>query len=551
MMRLFWLTELNDYGYFSNMRNCNTRWEIILGIATASLLFLQVGFLAGEPIPERRSDLPGDSVSSHIPPQIESVDFPSLDLREEASLFWRGRYFQLVRPGYEQLIPDFHPYLLSYISSFESEEILLNRLRRYAITSSHPLNRLVGPVDAKPRIPQLRLRFSPYFQELASTDTAAVHRAGFNSEAWLNISSHAQVYIRARFENRGELLSQFNGRRWKEKFTGWFDNAALYWQKNGFFGSIGRSYILWGPEQRDALLFSSNSPAFNRIWLGYQREHWRFDYIISRLDDVRHTPDSTLVRYFSAHRLSFRKPGWFEFGISEVALYGGVDRPLEWHYLNPFIPYYWEQWNRRTDDNIFFGLDFVIYWPERSRIFGEVMIDDFQIDFESEPHQVGYKLGIDALEPFGLCRLFTKLSYTRVNTTVYGQNQPQNLWLHFGEPIGYFGGNDQDRVLALFRYHLNQIVDLELELQYNRRGEGRIEQHIKTGVPFEDKFPTGVVEKAPSAKLGVRLFGPDLFDAVIEGRFTKFNDFQHLDDAEEERLDLNFFVTYYLQGLIY
>ena len=52
-------------------------------------------------------------------------------------------------------------------------------------------------------------------------------------------------------------------------------------------------------------------------------------------------------------------------------------------------------------------------------------------------------------------RLFTKVSYTRVNTTVYGQNKPQNLYLNSGQPIGYFGGNDQDRILALLRYHVS------------------------------------------------------------------------------------------------
>jgi len=179
------------------------------------------------------------------------------------------------------------------------------------------------------------------------------------------------------------------------------------------------------------------------------------------------------------------------------------------------------------------------------------MIDDFQIDFKSEPDQVGYKLGVDALEPLGLSRLFTKVSYTRVNTTVYGQNQPQNLWLHFGQPIGYFGGNDQDRFLALLRYHLSPMVDLESEFQFNRRGEGRIQQHLHSGVPFQPKFPTGVVEKSPSIRLAARLYGPDMIDARLEGTYTHYDNYRNVCGASNDRFDLNLLLTYYLQGIFY
>ena len=57
------------------------------------------------------------------------------------------------------------------------------------------------------------------------------------------------------------------------------------------------------------------------------------------------------------------KAGVFELGLSEVALYGGYNRPMEWRYLNPFLPYYWEQYNRGGDDNMFLGIDLAVYWP--------------------------------------------------------------------------------------------------------------------------------------------------------------------------------------------
>lgn len=394
----------------------------------------------------------------------------------------------------------------------------------------------------------MKLRFVPYFEENAASDTLPIHRVGLTSELWVAPTERLQVHLRMRLENHGDLYSQWNGRKWDEKITGWIDQAALYYSvPEGVFASIGRSSIIWGPEQHDALLLSDNAPPLDRIWLGYEHPVLRFDYFITRLDNVVHN-DSTLVRYISAHRLSFRKQGAFELGLSELVLYGGHNRPIDWRYLNPFVPYYWEQWNRGSDDNIFFGVDFALYWPHRARIFGELMIDDFQIDFKSEPHQVGYKLGFDVLEPFGLARLFTKLSYTRVNTTVYGQNQPQNLYLYYGEPIGYFGGNDQDRILALCRYHVSRTFDTELEFRFTRKGEGRIEQHDRSGVPYADKFPTGVVETSPSVRFGLLMFDRRLIEGRLDLRYSRFNNYRNHDGRDEDRIEVSVFLASFLQG---
>lgn len=427
--------------------------------------------------------------------------------------------------------------------------IIRERDRRLNFRSNLPVNRRLQINDQRGLLPNVTLRFMPYTEEIASNVSNPTHRIGINGELWASLSPALQVHLRGRMENHGELYSQFNGRKWKEKITGWLDNAAVYVRKSGFFGSAGRSFLIWGPEQRDALLLSDNSSSFDRLWLGYEHKAFRFDYLIARVDDIAHR-DSTLVRYISAHRLSFRKAGKFELGISEVAMYGGYNRPIEWHYLNPFVPYYWEQNNRSTDDNLFIGIDLAVYWPRQSRMFAELMVDDFQIDFKSEPHQVAYKLGLDVLEPLGARRLFAKLTYTRVNTTVYGQNQPQNLYLHYDQPIGYFGGNDQDRWLALLRYHLNSNVDVECEFQYNRRGEGRIEEHAHSAVPYGTNFPSGVVEKSPSVGLALRFFDSHMITGSASLKYSHFQNYRHRCGDSEDQIGVDLYLSYYLQGLI-
>lgn len=430
------------------------------------------------------------------------------------------------------------------------DSLLRERIYNYENTNNFILNRWGLFNSSGKKGVRLATRFIPFVEELAASDTLPVHRIGINSEAWVIPTNDLQIYLRMRLENHGILYPNFKGRDWKEKITGWVDNAALYYKKGPFFVSAGRSAMIIGPEVNDALLLSNHAPQLDRIWLGYEHPVVRFDYFMTKLDSYKLDSDSLLVRYLVGHRLSFHKRGSFEFGLSEIVLFGGFHREIEWRYINPFVPYYWEQWNRGGDDNIMFGLDFSIYWPKRSRIFGELMIDDFQIDFRSEPHQVAYKLGLDMVEPFGVPKTFTKLSYTRVNTTVYGQNQPQNLYVYYFEPLGYFGGNDQDRFLALARHHFSSSLDAELEFQYTRKGEGVIEKHERSGVPFEDKFPIGIVEKSPSIRASLLWFHRGLMEARLNAQFSHFDNYRHICGSSENAFDFGLKVAYNLQGIV-
>lgn len=485
--------------------------------------------------------------SGTLRPHIYSTDWFMNRYWEELELLLPdGLRYVTVRP---RIVQD-HPGLLLPPGMRSEYGVLEERERRHFDSRFNLLDKAIGAIRRRGvfgEYVKLDYRLVPYSQELLADDARPIHRIGTNAEAWFGYLSRWQVHIRARLDNHGGLDPQFHGRIWKEKLTGWVDNAAVYYSVDRFFVSAGRSFIHWGPESRDALLLSDHGPPLDRLWLGYENRAFRFDVIHARLDDMRVDAD-TVSRYLSAHRLTFRKAGLFELGLSEVVLYGGIDRQPEWYYLNPFLPYYWEQWNQRQEDNIMFGADFVVYWPQRARIFGELLVDDFQIDFESEPHQVGYKLGIDALEPFGLRRIFTKLTYTRLNPTVYGQILRRNLYLHKGEPLGYFAGNDQDRWLGLLRYHASVNFDFELELQRQRRGEGKIGVFEVAAVPYQDQFPTGVVEKSTKLTLRCDFFTKLMLRGYLAAGYEHLDNFAHQDGVSHDRVSLDISLAWYLEG---
>ncbi|MBI5867509.1 MAG: hypothetical protein HZB43_04345 [candidate division Zixibacteria bacterium] len=216
-------------------------------------------------------------------------------------------------------------------------------------------------------------------------------------------------------------------------------------------------------------------------------------------------------RYLVAHRLDWRPRANLELAVSEVMVFGGVGRPWEWNYLNPLLPYYWEQLNNKVNDNPLWNLEFS--WRPRTGIelYGEFMADDFQIDFHSEPQQIGFSAGL-AWSGLASGRLFVNMEYERVNTFVYGQDYPHNRYMHFtdflsGRPVGIGSnlGTDADLLTFRPRWHQSALLDLIGVIEVVRNGEDRIEHPQQTPEPKGVKFPSGVVQRRFTAGVGAHV----------------------------------------------
>ena len=151
-------------------------------------------------------------------------------------------------------------------------------------------------------------------------------------------------------------------------------------------------------------------------------------------------------RYFAGHRLEMRpvaRARSRHFGSRRL---GRRARQLEAYYLNPFLPFYWEQLNADRDDNPLWSFDASYLIPRGPLLYGEFLIDDFQIDFKSEPHQVGWLLGFNWSRPAGLRNSYVTFDWTHIEPGVYGQPQPYNRYINHRVVMGSDIGNDAERV---------------------------------------------------------------------------------------------------------
>ena len=408
---------------------------------------------------------------------------------------WMYESYEIAAHG---ILPDFvnlRPYLrdrfLSGCRNTSSNPVVRWELNRLQFEKKY--RHYNSLVDSTTRM-LLRVKLSPYSYNTFEENAEPLYRIGFRAESVVSINNNAFIQFRGRVENKGELDSYAKVHRWKEKLTLYVDYALLGYKYKSFLFTFGRTFRSWGPRDSDRLLISDNSPAFNQLSLEFQSDKFMFQFWTARLDSW-FEPDSTRFnRYISAHRAAYKPHPRLELGVSETVLYARREAGMELYYLNPILPYYLEQWNNRIDDNIYWQMDFMWYARDGIKLWGEFLIDDFQIDFVSEPHQIGFNFGISELGLFLSRYLQIEIDYTQIRNTVYGQNKPYNSFSNEGVVIGSSLGTDSDRLRYVFTAHLAPCLRIKAGGSITRKGEGRFYDTDNYPAPKGEKFPSGIVE---------------------------------------------------------
>ncbi|MCI0595838.1 MAG: capsule assembly Wzi family protein, partial [candidate division Zixibacteria bacterium] len=326
------------------------------------------------------------------------------------------------------------------------------------------------------------------------------HKPVFN--AYVGAELDKRFYFRSRFrvENHVSKNPSVRARSWTHNdLGGTLDDTYLKYHHKYFELIFGRQRLQWGPGFSEVDLIAPNPPPFDMLRLKATYKALHFQFFFTRLDDAINpaTPFDTVPRYFSAHRLAVKPRRWLELSLSEVVLYGGPNRKLEWYYLLPFVPFYGEQYNNFKDDNPVWSIDWSVTPFKNLAHYGEFLIDDFQIDCIgggcSEPQQIGIRLGFFASSLGPYKNNSINLEYSRINNYVYGQNRYYNLYLYHSVPIGAPLGPSGDYVLLRYRQYFSKNFDAGFSAEYRRKGQDSVAvQNVK--VPFAE-FPLGVVEK--------------------------------------------------------
>jgi len=218
-------------------------------------------------------------------------------------------------------------------------------------------------------------------------------------------------------------------------------------------------------------------------------------------------------RYLSAHRVDATfLNGRLQMGITEAVIYGGVNRQIEWAFLNPFLSYHGVQYNDAIGSNTLGTVDLLFYPTKKWRMYGSMLIDDIQVEKkivgDLEPNEIGWIIGTSYADPLQIDGLSFLLEYAKVTNRTYKTVQPYEVVAFRGVPLGHPLGNDFDHWNLGASYWLNPGLRLKFSYLKTRKGEGSLFspwdspwENYTVAEGYHEPFPTGIVEKTSSFKM--------------------------------------------------
>lgn len=333
----------------------------------------------------------------------------------------------------------------------------------------------------------------------------------------------------------------YTGKKWRG-LAGGVEEAFLYFRWRQFEITSGRFASFWGP--RNSLILAPTNPLD-----GFEYNfHWgrlALSYRLAKLDGLSPEDDGVEQfenRFLAAHRLDIRLSGSLRLGVFESVVYGGPGRQIDLLYLNPIVFFHADQLNEGVNDNSLMGLD-VMYRPRAGiRLYGQLLVDDFQVEKESqgdqEPDQYGMIAGVHFvdLRP----SLDLRFEYQRVTNWAFNQLLPRNRYLLNTDLIGGASGNDYELLTAGCERWFGDDLRLSGNFAYRLQGEGRVTDDwtapwLEAEGDYDEPFPSGVVEKTRSTWLGFKGFIKDHFFVDIEAGVHWFDNHNHTYGEDESQ----------------
>jgi len=346
-----------------------------------------------------------------------------------------------------------------------------------------------------------------------AADHEVKYRGIYRTKIDVPIGKHITVYNGINFDQYLVDDPDYVGKKWRG-VVGYTEQAYISGNFGPFKIKFGRDFLKLGAGENGDLLFSNVCRPLDQFIARARLGHFQYSFITSELDEMILTPELAdslggyrVSRYLTAHRLDAKFfKGRLQCAITEVILYGGVSRQMDWVYINPFIFYHGEQLNKSGLGNTFGTVDLLFYPIDRLEFYGSFLIDDVQIEKtgsgDLEPNEIGYIVGGHWGDGFQLNGLTVSTEYARVTNRTYKTPNFWETFMHRNIPLGHPLGNDFD----LWEVDLSQWIGANFWIQagytFTRKGEGSLftpwdepwmDYTIEEG--YSEPFPTGVVEK--------------------------------------------------------
>ena len=315
-----------------------------------------------------------------------------------------------------------------------------------------------------------------------------------------NLKSNIYIYMYGSINSKVESKNKFFN---KKKYSLYKINLSGLGYSNDWIDiQFGKGFQNWGANHDIQLIMSDKSSPYTFGVLGLNLGVLRVRYFHGFLE----SDSNRINRYITGRGLEWTNKKTIIFSISEVVIYSGFERSLDFSYLNPMSTHLEIELNDRTNlvgsgnGNGIWQLSSDILLLTKIRISCNYLIDEFVLDKEQKnkgkasgraySYKIVYNPWINNDNIFSLF-----ISRISVGTHTFRHQVGSNNFVQSGKPIGPILGSDfiEDKV------GINILVRKDL-LAYFNIGLIRVGQNNILDNPYDPyidyldgPFPSGKI----------------------------------------------------------
>ncbi len=261
------------------------------------------------------------------------------------------------------------------------------------------------------------------------------------SEFGFDIGNHLSLYTDATVNQTLKDDTLYTGFT-KFGLDALHQQAYVRYSDSRFDFTFGRDYLSWGYGNNGTVLISTTPGALDLASLFVSTHVVKFNWFVAQLNQMpEFTNDTTKYspvggqgnppmanRYLTGSRFEFNIGDKVYLGAYQAGVFGGPNAPLDLELINPLRLTYENEANSGKDVNAFLGADISVFWPKDFNFYGDLMIDDWQVDHKTvgdlKPNLYSFDLGFHAaniLSGFGISGTDANLQYMMVRNRVYNE----------------------------------------------------------------------------------------------------------------------------------
>ena len=290
-------------------------------------------------------------------------------------------------------------------------------------------------------------------------------------------------YLYSRIVDRPEFFERYSGLKRDISRLGFSsgetDQSGICYENDWLIFQFGRGRESWGAGNDIQLGLSENSNSYDYGLLDLDFGNLRVRYFNGYLE----TDSLHISRYITGRGIEWNNEKNFLFGLSEVVIYSGENRTIDFSYLNPISTHLEIELNDKQNDlgsdngnGIWqFSMDYLIMGNFKisfNYIFDELVLDQVQKD-ANKNSEGGYSVKLlhshNYFNENNISNVFA--SYIKIGTNTFRHEDGNNNFVARGKPLGWNYGSDGREYRFGFN-NFNKKLNMFTSACFGRRDTG-------------------------------------------------------------------------------